>query len=155
MCWNTDLIYIHYRPVAENRILLGGSTPWVYYLPEIYHSSKIIELSISDLKNNFPAIKDVKFTHYWAGLIDVTKDLMPIADYDKHNTSIQYSMACAGLNWAAYCGDYLARRIVDTKTEDLTEFLGADRKFFISSGLQKILGKRVSFALSHLKKLMG
>ncbi|MEK6871899.1 MAG: FAD-binding oxidoreductase [Nanoarchaeota archaeon] len=156
MCWDTELEYIHYRPVLGNRLIVGGSSPWTAYLPKIYHSPKIITAFINKLRLNFPVIKDVEFTQYWSGMIDVTKDLMPIADYDSKNKSIQYSMGCAGLNWAAYCGDYLARRIISPKkTEDLTEFLGARRKFFVSKGMQKILGKRISFALSHLKKLLG
>lgn len=153
MCWDPELVYIHYRPVSGNRIILGGSSSWTAYLPYIQHSKKIIETFVNKLKENFPAIKNAKFTHYWAGMIDVTKDLIPIADYDRKNKSIQYSIGCAGLNWAAYCGDYLAKRIVDPKkTKDLTEFLGINRKFFVSKRLQRILGKRVSFALSHLKK---
>lgn len=153
MCWDTDLIYIHYRPILGNRIILGGSSPMVTYYKKTYYSPKVIESFINKLKTSFPSIKDVKFTHFWAGMLDVTKDLMPIADYVPKNKSIQYSMGCAGLNWAAYCGDYLAQRIIDPKkTEDFTEFLGAQRKFFISKNLQKILGKRISFALSHLKK---
>jgi gamma-glutamylputrescine oxidase len=155
MCWDTRLIYIHYRLVEGNRLLVGGSTPWATYYPKYYHNPRVIESFINDLKYNFPEIKDIEFPYYWSGMLDVTKNLVPIVDYDKKNRSIQYAIGCAGLNWAAYCGDYLARRILDPKgTEDLSEFLGADRKFFISTWFQKIFGKRISFALSHLKQLL-
>ena len=156
MCWDTEIIYIHYRPVAGNRLIVGGSSPWATYLPEYYYSPKIIKNFINSLRTNFPIIKNLEFTHYWSGMLDVTKDLVPIADYDKKDKSIQYALGCAGLNWAAYCGDYLARRVINPEgTEDLKEFLGADRKFFISERFQKIFGKRISFALSHLKQLLG
>ena len=60
-------------------------------------------------------------------------------------------MGCAGLNWAAYCGDYLARRVVEPeKVEDLSEFLGVKRGFLIPFWIQKLLGKRITFALGNL-----
>jgi len=156
MCWDTEMIYIHYRPLAGNRLIIGGSKPWATYLPKSHVSPKIIKTFINKLIKNFPAIKDLEFTHYWSGMLDVTKDLVPIADYDPKNKSIQYALGCAGLNWAAYCGDYLARRVINPKkTEDLKDFLGADRKFFFSDTFQTIFGKRITFALSHLKELVG
>ncbi len=156
MCWNTKLIYIHYRAVAGNRLIVGGSTPWATYLSKYNYSPKIIQPFIDSLKTNFPIIKNLEFTHYWSGMLDVTKDLVPVADYDKKNKSIQYAMGCAGLNWAAYSGDYLARRVLNpNSTEDLSEFLGANRKFFVSERFQDIFGKKVSFALSHLKQLLS
>ena len=153
MCWDTRIIYMHYRPVSGNRIMVGGSAPWASYHPKYVYSEKIIEKFINELKERFPAIKDVDFTHYWAGLIDVTNDLDPIVDYDKKNKSIQYAMGCAGLNWAAYCGDYIARRVINPKdVEDLSEFTKLDRKFFFPKHMQKFFGKRISFALSHLRE---
>ncbi len=155
MCWDTNLVYIYYRPVNGNRILVGGSSPWTTYYPQYYHSSRIIQPFINTIKKRFPKIKNIEFVNYWSGLIDSTQDLAPIADYDKNNKTIQYAMGCAGLNWAAYCGDYLARRVIDPeKTEDLSEFLGSNRKFFVPSWLQKILGKRITFAISNLREMM-
>ena len=156
MCWDTRLIYLHYRPVIGNRIIVGGSSPFVTYSKKPNYSPKIIQAFINNLKDSFPTIKDVQFTHYWSGLIDVTKDLTPIADYDPNNKSVQYALGCAGLPWAAFCGDYLARRVINPeKTENLSKFLGVHRKFFISEWMQSLLGKRISFALSHIKTLMG
>lgn len=155
MCWDTKLVYLHYRPILGNRLIVGGSSAWAYYYPRYYHSPSIINLAIDDLKTRFTTIKDVDFTHYWAGLIDVTKDLVPIVDYDKNNKSIQYVMGCAGLNWAAFCGDYAARRALNPKeTEDLSEFLSFNRKFFLPEFFQKIFGKRLTFSLSHLRELL-
>jgi gamma-glutamylputrescine oxidase len=155
MCWDTRLIYIHYRPIGDNRIIIGGSSPWTTYSPKYKYKPKIISTFIKKLKGAFPGINDVEFKYYWSGMIDVTKDLVPIVDYDEHNKSIQYAIGCAGLNWAAYCGDYMARRIIEPEiTKDLTEFLGANRKFMVSSFIQKILGKRISFLINHVYELM-
>lgn len=154
MCWDTRWNYMHYRPVKGNRILIGGSSNLTLYAPKYYNSPATINSFIKELKWRFPTIKDIHFTHYWSGLIDVTKDLTPIADYDKNNKSIQYAMGCAGLPWAAFCGDYLARRIINPKgTKDLSEFLGMHRKFFLSHRFQKFFGKIITFSLSHLREL--
>ncbi len=156
MCWDTRLIYSHYRPVEGNRILIGGSSAWASYYPHHDLSSDAITKFIDEIKWRFPDIKDVGFTHYWSGLIDVTKDFIPIVDYDKNNKSIQYAMGCAGLPWAAFCGDYIARRVLDPKkVENISEFASSDRKFFLPEYFQTIFGKRITFALSHLKELMG
>jgi gamma-glutamylputrescine oxidase len=153
MCWDTTFEYIYYRPVFGNRLLVGGSSSRTAYGSKLDYSSSIIESFIKDLKRNFPVIKNIEFTHYWSGLIDATKDLIPIADYDKNNKSIQYLLGCVGLNWAAYCGDYLARKAMNPeRTEDLSRFLKSDRKFFISDRLQRLIGKKISFAVSHLRK---
>ncbi len=154
MCWDTKWNYAFYRPVEGNRILIGGSSTLTGYYPKYIHTPRVINNFIKTLKIRFPKIRDVKFTHYWSGLIDVTKDLVPIIDYDKNNKSIQYLMGCAGLNWAAYCGDYIARRLVDKKTENLTEFFSSDRKFTFSDRFQSIFGKPITFALSHLRELL-
>ena len=156
MCWDANLVYIHYRPIKGNRIIIGGSSPWTTYNPKANPSPRIIESFIRELKTNFPELKETKYTHYWSGMLDVTKDLVPIVDYDGENKSIQYVMGCAGLNWATYAGDYAARRVVSPKlTEDLSEFTKMGRKFYFSDTFQKIFGKRITFALSHLKQLLG
>jgi gamma-glutamylputrescine oxidase len=151
MCWDTRWDYGYYRPIYGNRLLIGASSPWSAYYPKYYHNPRIIKKGINLIKKRFPEIRDVRFTNYWSGLIDVSKDLTPIVDYDKNNKSIQYVMGCAGLNWAAYCGDYAARRILyPKKIEDLSEFLGSNRKFHFSNLFQTIFGKRITFAISHL-----
>jgi len=153
MCWDTRMIYSHYRIINGNRILIGGSSVWAYYYPLYIHSSRVIEKFINELKERFPSLKDVDFTHYWSGLIDVSPDLEPLVDYDKKNKSIQYCLGCAGLNWAAFCGDYIARRVINPKnTEELAEFTRIDREFFFPAYIQKLLGKRLTFALSHLRE---
>mgnify|MGYP001619842520 CR=1 FL=1 len=155
MCWDTRWDYMHYRLVEGNRLLVGGSSPWTAYASVYNHSPSTISKFIKEIKWRFPQIAHIEFTHYWSGMLDVTKDLVPIADYDKNNKSIQYAIGCAGLNWAAYCGDYLARRVINPdKTEDLTEFLGAKRKFFVPTWAQRFLGKRIAFMINHVWELL-
>ncbi len=117
---------------------MGGSSFLTVYRSRLY-SPSVVNSFIKKVKKNFPELKNVNFSYYWSGLIDVTKDLVPIVDYDPKNKSIQYVMGCAGLNWAAYCGDYAARRVVDgNRVEDLKKFLGSERKFYLGHIFQKI-----------------
>ena len=151
MCWDTRIIYSHYRPIYDNRILIGGGSLFTTHSSTYIYSQKAIEKFINELKCRFPEISDVNFNYYWSGLIDITQDLEPIVDYDKNNKSIQYALGCAGLPWAAFCGDYIARRVLNPKkAEDLSEFTRIDRKFLFGPRLQKLLGKRISFSLSNL-----
>jgi glycine/D-amino acid oxidase-like deaminating enzyme len=153
MCWDTNLVYMHYRPIEGNRILLGGSSFFKYYSPNYYYPPSVINKVIKEFREHFPSLEHINFTHFWSGLIDVTKDLTPIADYDPKNKAIQYSMGCAGLPLAAFCGDYLARRVVNKKTEDLSEFLGITRRFFIPEFIQNLFGKPIAFLLNHIHSL--
>ena len=154
MCWDTSLNYIHYRLIGKNRLLVGGSSNLTAYYPKYYYSPSTINSFIKKIKKRFPKLKDVDFPYYWSGLIDVTRDLTPIADYDQRNKSIQYAMGCAGLPWATYCGDYLARRVLNPeKTEDLSEFLGLHRSYFLSRRFQRFFGKIITFGINHLKQL--
>lgn len=155
MCWDTRWNYAHYRPVLGNRLLVGGSSTLTAYSPKYYLSPRIVQKYIDNLKENFPIIKNLQFTNYWAGLIDLTKDFVPMVDTDQKNKSITYVMGCAGLNWAAYCGDFVARKLLNPKnTEDFSEFIGINRKFFFSDSFQKIFGKRITFALSHMNEML-
>ena len=155
MCWDTRWDYIHYRPIEGNRILVGGSSAWTGYFAQKNRSSKVIQSFIQKLRVAFPLLNDVSFNNYWSGFIDVTKDLVPIVDYDAENPSIQYALGCAGLNWAAYAGDYMASRVIDPQhTHDLSEFLGANRRFWVSNTLQSLLGKKISFFINHLYELL-
>ena len=150
MCWDSDLLYMYCRIIGENRLLLGGGSYLTTYYSKLYNSPSTINKIIIKFKKRFPSLSHIDFNYYWPGLIDVTKDLTPIADYDERNKSVQYTLGCAGLPWAAFCGNYIAERVLDKKTSDLSKYLGMHRTFPISDSAQKILGKLISFGLSHL-----
>jgi len=154
MCWNTKLFYIHYRPVQGNRLILGGSSLLSSYHKQHHNSPSVINTFIKEIKDKFPQVSNLRFTNYWMGLIDVTKDFTPIVDYDKDNESIQYVLGCAGLPFAAFCGDHAAKRITKKTKQDLGKHLGMHREFLVPNWLQSILGKRISFGLSHLRELL-
>lgn len=153
MCWDTRHEYVHYRIIGNDRLVVGGGSVLTTWYPKHFNSPGIINKVIKDFKIHFPSLEHVKFPYYWNGLIDVTKDLVPIVDYDPKNKSVQYVLGCAGLPFAAFCGDCAAKRIIDKNTEDYSKYFKIDRKFFISEGLQRFLGKPLTFFLSHIYSL--
>ena len=153
MCWDTNLLYLHYRIVENNKIMVGGQSYFSVYSPTFYTSPRVINKAIKTFKERFPSLKNLQFTHFWPGLIDVTKDLNPIVDYEPKNKSIQYALGCAGLPWAAYCGKFMAQRALGKNNPAVSDFLKMDREFFISDYLQRWIGKIASFSLSHLHSL--
>ncbi len=154
MCWDTRHIYTHYRIMGDDRLLVGGGSFLTTYYPKHYNSPFVINMVINDFKRRFPSLKDVKFSQYWNGLIDVTKDLTPIVDFDPKNKYVQYVLGCAGLPFASFCGDYAAQRILGTHAKEYEKHLRYDREFFISEALQNFLGKPLSFMISHLHALI-
>jgi glycine/D-amino acid oxidase-like deaminating enzyme len=91
----------------------------------------------------------IDFQYAWAGLIGITKDLVPIAGFDHNNSSLYYVAGCTGLPWAAACGHYAVLRILELQS-DMDHYLNPGRAFPCSGVLQKILGNRITFALSNL-----
>ena len=149
MVWDMELIYSYFRIAHGNRILLGGSTLWATYASQEYHNyMPIIKKLVNYFHTVFPQVK-VQFEHIWPGLIGVSKDIGPIAGPDKKYPHIYYIGAAAGLPIAAALGNYSAQYYLESR-RDLDEYFSPYRSFAINNTVQRVLGKTVSFALSHL-----
>lgn len=148
MVWDSDLIYTYFRPTAEGRLLLGGSNFLQSYT---FQSVHLYQLLIHKLNNYLQKVfgLTLQFENMWAGLIGISKDIMPIAGRDKDKPSIYYIGACAGLPIAAALGRYSAEHILD-KRHDLDTYFSPYRPFPIGSILGRILGNKASFGLSNL-----
>jgi glycine/D-amino acid oxidase-like deaminating enzyme len=92
---------------------------------------------------------ELQFEQFWPGLIGLSKDIAPIAGRDKKYPSIYYIAAAAGLPIAAALGNYCADHIVDNR-DDLKDYFSPYRKFPIGGFMQRIIGTKLSFALSNL-----
>lgn len=156
MCWDTKLVYTYYRLTGDRRILLGGGSALSTFAPVDITSPKIIQHVIKEFKKHFPRFKHVDFIQYWPGRIDTTKDIMPIVDTLPDAKHVQYVLGCVGLPWAAWCGSYAARRLIDKSLcYPYCRFLSVDRSFFLPGWFQKIFGKMLAFSLgaAHAKYL--
>ncbi len=151
MAWDTDLIYQYYRITGDNRLLLGGSTIWQTYASKPSHDDagmyKRLQLYVEEKFNISPP-----FEYMWPGFIGVSKDIMPIAGPDKDSPTIYYVGAAAGLPWAAALGRYAADALIDNRS-DCHGYFSPYRPFTFGPPLQKVLGNRITFALSHLTSL--
>lgn len=153
MVWDTDLIYQYYRITGDNRLLLGGSTIWQTYAYKPSHDNERMYKKLGTYfkeKFNF----EPNFEYQWPGFIGVSKDILPIAGRDKEDSSIYYIGAAAGLPWAAALGRYSADALIEGRSE-FDEIFSPYRSFPIGGPVQKILGNRLSFALSHLSSLQS
>lgn len=148
MVWDTDLIYTYFRVTGANRLLLGGGSLLNTYARNEYHNYEKITVQLqSYLRKKFPQL-DVSFVQQWPGLIGISKDLVPIAGADRNNSHIYFISAAAGLPIAAALGKYSAEHIID-KRSDLDDYFSPYRSFAIGTMMQKVLGTKLSFAISN------
>jgi hypothetical protein len=101
------------------------------------------------VREKFPRLERVRFTHWWPGLIGVSKDLLPMAGPSGLVPGLYYAMCSAGLPWSVVAGETAARRTLGEATE-LDRFLLPDRAFTEIEPLQPVLRKPATFALSTL-----
>jgi gamma-glutamylputrescine oxidase len=154
-CWDSKLVYTYYRLTGDQRLLLGGGLALTTFAPRVVHSPFAVRHVIRGFRRRFPALGALRFTHYWPGLIDITRDLLPIADAAPGNRSVRYVLGCAGLPWAAWCGDFVARQALGMPTEEVARFFAFDRPPFVPETVQRVIGKPASFALDYLHSKYG
>ncbi len=147
MVWDTDLLYTYYRITHDNRFLIGGSNLYSIYAGyEQYSNKRIIEQLASYAQKKFPFL-DLTFEYTWPGLIATTKDIFPIAGVDKDKDYIYYITGTSGLPWASAVGNYSSEKFINNNTS-YDEIFSPYRAYSIGPIVQKILGKKLSFALS-------
>lgn len=159
-CWDSDLVYTYFRVTGDRRLLVGGGDLWTTYSKSDTTSSRVINSVINSLKIRFPVIRHVNFIQYWPGRIDMTRDLLPTMLRDRSSPWIHFVLGCVGLPWATFCGDFVARHVLnDTSTgtyeKDGDEenkyyrYFSPSREFLIPLGMEKVLGKRMVFTLNN------
>lgn len=147
MVWDSEMIYNYYRVIEDNRFLIGGGDIFSAYSKEKYNYrygqkklSKYVKKIFSDM--------NIQFEYQWPGLIGVSKDIAPIATADDKYPHIYYIAGAAGLAVGATLGMYSAERLLDKRT-DMDQYFNPYRKYFVGTIMQKILGKKLSFAINH------
>jgi gamma-glutamylputrescine oxidase len=152
MVWDTDLLYQYFRLTKDRRLLLGGATLLETYAKGPHHESlRMYKKLTTYWATKFPQVIP-HFRYMWPGLIGVSKDIMPLAGRDEHDPTRYYVAAAAGLPWAAALGGYAADALIDGRS-DLDQFMSPSRPVTFGPWTQRILGTRLTFALSHLTTL--
>lgn len=148
MVWDTDLVFNYFRLTGDNRLMLGGSSLWrTYVTQEMHNCRSMIKKLTTYINAKFPGV-DMHFEYIWPGLIGVTKDIFPIAGHDKTMPSVYYVTGAAGLPLASTLGAYSAEAILD-KNDTFEQCLSPYRSFKLGPITQRILGTRLTFALSN------
>lgn len=151
-CWDSKLVYTYFRLTGDNRLLLGGGSALTTFLPNAYNGRAVIRNVIQDFKAHFPALKDLSFIQFWPGLIDTTRDLLPLIVKPPSQPHLQFILGIVGLPWAAFAGSFAARNILGDAAEDYQKYypyFSNRRHFSLSSGLGKIIGKPALFSLTN------
>ena len=138
--------------IDQNRILLGGGNAASTFTPFLWNHNNVISGVHSKFKNHFPILKNLNFIQYWPGMIDTTRDLLPIVVRDEKNPNIRIIQGAVGLPWASFCGDFVARNILDTEGDadsKYFEYLSNRRRFTFPIWMRKVISKPIMFALSN------
>ena len=114
-CWDSRLVYTYFRLTGDNRLLVGGGTAITTYLKEAYNNHRIISRVIRRFKKYFPFLEDLAFIQFWPGLIDATRDLLPIIVRPPDQPHLHFVLGSVGLPWAAFSGSFAARNSACTR----------------------------------------
>ena len=119
----------YYRLTADNRLLMGGRDAGLAWGKDMDkdRSPAIFRALEKDVRDLFPSLENVRFTHHWGGPVSITLDLAPAMGYvgDKN---VVYSLGCMGhgVSLTHLNGRTLADLVLDKKT-DLTDVFFVNR----------------------------
>jgi hypothetical protein len=85
---------------------------------QVFESKRVIK----DFKNHFPFLRDLPFIQFWPGLIDTTRDLLPIIAKPPTAPYLQFILGVVGLPWASFAGSFAAQNILGTSGEDYKKY---------------------------------
>lgn len=148
MVWDTDMVYQYFRLTGDNRLMLGGSDVlYTYAKNESYNNQRIAKKLMDYFHTKFPSVS-INFEYIWPGLIGISKDVFPVCGFDEKMSSVYYIAGACGLPFAAALGMHCADRIINNNTE-FDGYFSPYRSFTLGPVTQKILGTRLTFALSN------
>lgn len=151
-CWDSDLVYTYFRLTGDNRLLLGGGSALTTFSLHALQSPRVIEHVVAGFRAAFPQLAGVRFVQYWPGLIDTTRDLLPSVLKDDRDPWLHFVLGCVGLPWAAFCGDFAARHVLDPGNQDdhkYYQYFTPKRPFAVPVWAERFIGKPLVFALNN------
>ncbi len=148
LVWDTDLVYQYFRPLGENRLLLGGGILSRTYSSREEGAERTVAHLRKYVRAKFPALGELAITHWWPGFIGVTKDFLPLAGRCPRVPSHVLAICGTGLPWSMLAARVATRAVLEGGTE-FDSCLRPGRSFTDLDPLQPVAGKRATFALSH------
>jgi gamma-glutamylputrescine oxidase len=148
MAWESDLLYRYFRPVGDDRILIGGGLVSQTYRRNLRNDSLIADNLVASFRKTFRELREVAFDCWWPGMIGVTKDFLPIAGRDPSRPGIFLAICPAGLPWGVMVGAEAARQAAG-RPGLLQKFLKPGRGFTDLDALDPLLPRAPIVALSN------
>ncbi len=147
LVWDSALEYRYFRSTGDGRLLIGGNRLTRTYLSSSDATGAVAKMLIEEVQQLLPGVGELDIEWQWPGRIGVSRDLLPIAGRLDERRSV--AICGAGLPWAALGGEIAARAALGLPTE-LDALFDPHRSFTEIELLQPVLGKPLTFALSHL-----
>ena len=120
---------------AENRIVIGGEAPPIFYNDGIHTGSyrPAIDRIKKSLLLTFPQLEGIRFTHEWGGTIGLTPDMWPAIGVMGDHQNIFYAGGWSG-EGVVMCqvGGEIIRDLVAGEESALTKLPFVNRKFPLS-----------------------
>ncbi len=82
MVWDTDLIYHYFRLTPDRRLLVGGGDLRSTYARRPSDDVEGVELRLLAYARRALTSPSLRFDHVWAGMLGVSKDLLPLMGPD-------------------------------------------------------------------------
>ncbi len=122
---------VHYfRLTADHRLLMGGRDISVAYGRDMDRdlNAAVFARLEQDVRDMFPALVGVRFTHRWGGPVSVPVDMAPALGY-LGGRDVVYSLGCVGhgVSMTHLNGQTVADLVLERKT-DLTEVFFVNRR---------------------------
>jgi glycine/D-amino acid oxidase-like deaminating enzyme len=107
---NTKALLHYYRRLPEGRILFGarGDTSG-----SDAHGGAMRDSLIAQFHAVFPLWRDIEITHFWRGLVSVTRRMTPALGALDEDPSVHFAFGChgSGINNATFMGLEAARQM--------------------------------------------
>jgi glycine/D-amino acid oxidase-like deaminating enzyme len=120
----------YYRLTVDNRLVMGGRDVSLSYGNDMERDLNPVTFDglKNDVRELFPVLKDIKFTHEWGGPVSVPLDMAPAIGY-AGDKSVVYSLGTVGhgVSMTQLNGRTVADLILERKT-DLTDVFFVNRK---------------------------
>jgi glycine/D-amino acid oxidase-like deaminating enzyme len=120
----------YYRLTIDNRLVMGGRDVSLSYGTDMDKDLNPVtfEELRDDVRELFPALKDIKFTHEWGGPVSVPLDMAPAIGY-AGDKNVVYSLGTVGhgVSMTQLNGRTVADLILERRT-DLTDVFFVNRR---------------------------
>ena len=114
---DTRRVIRYWRLDDEGRLLMGGRGP--YREPDSPHHWDHLA---RDVRKQFPALRDIPFTHRWGGRVAVHVDYLPRLHRPQPGLLVAIGCQGRGIAWQSAMGAELARLAIDARYDPVLPF---------------------------------